>query len=40
MKGSSRQTKHVEQMFFLQAYYRLDYEKIMKVTTEDMLSEA
>ena len=29
--GSSRRTKHVElKVFFLQAYYQLDYVKIMK----------
>jgi hypothetical protein len=40
-KESSRRTKHVElKVFFLQAYCRLDYVKIMKVKTEDMLSDS
>ena len=40
-KESSRRTKRVElKVFFLQAYCRLDYVKIMKVKTEDMLSDS
>ena len=38
---SSRRTKHVElQVFFLQAYCQLDYEKIMKCKSEDVLSDS
>ena len=40
-KGSSRRTQHVElKVFFLQAYCQLDYVKIMKCKSEDMLSDS
>ena len=40
-RGSSRRTKDVElKAFFLQAYCELNYMKIMKCQSEDMLSDS
>ena len=40
-RGSSRRTNHVElKVFFLQAYFQLDYVEMMKCKSEDMLSDS